>query len=26
MVKKLADNVLDYLAENLKRRAEELSS
>jgi hypothetical protein len=26
MVKKLADNVLDYLAENLKRRAEELAS
>lgn len=25
MVKKLADNVLDYLAENLKKRAEELS-
>jgi hypothetical protein len=24
-VKKLADNVLDYLAENLKKRAEELS-
>ena len=26
MVKKLADNVLDYLAENLKKRAEELAS
>jgi ribosome-associated toxin RatA of RatAB toxin-antitoxin module len=26
MVKKLANNVLDYLADNLKRRAEELTS
>jgi ribosome-associated toxin RatA of RatAB toxin-antitoxin module len=26
MVKKLVNNVLDYLAENLKRRAEELAS
>jgi hypothetical protein len=26
MVKQLANNVLDYLADNLKQRAEELSS
>jgi hypothetical protein len=26
MVKKLAGNVLDYLADNLKRRAEQLAS
>jgi hypothetical protein len=26
MVKKLANNVLDYLADNLKKRAEQLAS